>query len=80
MNAVFPLVKKYGGTVIALTMDKSGIPESAEARAEITERIAQRAAEYGIKKKDIIVDPLCLTVSSDSRQCARDTSRTAPSA
>ena len=67
MNAVFPLVKKYGGTVIALTMDKSGIPESAEARAEIAERIAQRAAEYGIKKKDIIVDPLCLTVSSDSR-------------
>ena len=67
MNSVFPLVKKYGGTVIALTMDKSGIPESAEARLEIAERIARRAAEYGIKKKDILVDPLCLTVSSDSR-------------
>lgn len=67
MNSVFPLVKKYGGTVIALTMDKSGIPESAEARLEIAERIARRASEYGIKKKDILVDPLCLTVSSDSR-------------
>ena len=54
MNSVFPLVKKYGGTVIALTMDKSGIPESAEARLEIAERIARRAAEYGIKKKTFL--------------------------
>ena len=65
MDAVFPLVKKYGGTVIALTMDKSGIPSTAEERVAIAERIVARASDYGIDKKDIIVDPLCLTVSSD---------------
>lgn len=65
MDTVFPLVKKYGGTVIALTMDKSGIPSTAEERVAIAERIVARASDYGIDKKDIIVDPLCLTVSSD---------------
>lgn len=65
MERIFPLVKKYGGCVIALTMDKSGIPESAEKRVEIAMRIIEKAAEYGIEKKDIIVDPLCLSVSSD---------------
>ena len=65
MDAIFPLVKKYGGTVIALTIDKSGIPKTAEGRVKIAERIVTRAKEYGINKKDIIVDPLCLTVSSD---------------
>lgn len=67
MEAIFPLVRKYGGSVIALTMDKSGIPETAQKRAAIAARIAARAAEYGIGKKDIIVDPLALTVSSDPR-------------
>lgn len=66
MDAVFPLVQKYGGTVIALTMDKGGIPETAEGRVAIAKRIVARAAEFGIGKKDIIVDPLCLTVSSDT--------------
>ena len=66
MDAVFPLVQKYGGTVIALTMDKGGIPETAEGRVAIAKRIIARAAEFGIGKKDIIVDPLCLTVSSDT--------------
>lgn len=70
MDSIFPLVKKYGGAVIALTMDKSGIPSSAEGRVAIAERIASRAAEYGIGRKDIIVDPLCLTVSSDQRSAA----------
>lgn len=66
MKAVFPAVKKYGGTVIALTLDESGIPDTAEGRVEIAEKIISRAAEYGIEKKDIIVDPLALSVSSDS--------------
>ncbi len=66
MDSIFPLVKKYGGAVIALTMDKKGIPNTAEERVEIASRIVKRAEEYGIDKKDIIVDPLCLTVSSDS--------------
>ena len=65
IKAVFPLVKKYGGAVIALTLDESGIPETAEGRYEIAKRIVERAEEYGIDRRDIIVDPLCLTVSSD---------------
>lgn len=65
MDAVFPLVKKYGGVVIALAMDKSGIPETAEGRVKVALRIIERAKEYGIDKKDIIVDPLALTVSSE---------------
>jgi 5-methyltetrahydrofolate--homocysteine methyltransferase len=66
MNAVFPLVKKYGGAVIALTLDENGIPSTAIGRYEIAQKIVDRAKEYGIDKKDIIVDPLCLTVSSDA--------------
>ena len=67
MEQIFPLIKKYGGAVIALTMDKEGIPDSAEKRAEIAEKIAAKAAEYGIPRKDIIVDPLALTVSSNQK-------------
>ena len=65
MDAVFPIVKKYGGAVIALTMDEQGIPQTARGRVEIARRIMQKAAEYGIDKKDIIVDPLALTISSN---------------
>ena len=65
MESVFPLVKKYGGTVIALTLDKGGIPETAAERFAIAEKIIARAAEYGIAKKDIVADPLALTVSSN---------------
>ena len=65
MEAVFPLVNKYGGTVIALAMDKNGIPETAEGRIAVAKRIIEKAKEYGIDKKDIIVDPLALTVSSE---------------
>ena len=66
MQAVFPLVKKYGGVVIAVTLDENGIPDSAEGRVKIAEKIIARAAEYGIGKNDIIVDPLAMAVSSDS--------------
>ena len=66
MNAVLPLVKKYGAAVIALTIDESGIPNTAEGRVEIAERIISRAAEFGISKCDVIVDPLTLSVSSDA--------------
>ena len=65
MEAVFPIVKKYGGAIIALTLDENGIPNTAEERTEIARKIIEKAKEYGINKKDIIVDPLCLTVSSD---------------
>jgi 5-methyltetrahydrofolate--homocysteine methyltransferase len=65
IEAIFPLVKKYGGAVIALTIDESGIPETAEGRLAIAEKIVSRAKEYGISTKDIIVDPLAMTISSD---------------
>ncbi len=72
MHAVFPLVKKYGGTVIALTLDERGIPNTADERIGIADRIIATAAEYGIDKKDIIVDPLTLPISSD-KNAARTT-------
>jgi len=67
MEAVFPLVKKYGGVVVALTLDEDGIPETAEGRMAIARKIYAKAAEYGIRPKDILIDALCLTVSADSR-------------
>lgn len=67
MRTVFPLVKKYGGVVVALTLDESGIPETAEGRIRIAEKLYRTAAEYGIGPEDILIDALCLTVSSDSR-------------
>ncbi len=66
MKAVFPLIKKYGGAVIAVTLDENGIPASAAERVEIAKKIISRAKEYGIDEKDIIVDPLAMAVSSDS--------------
>lgn len=66
MEKIFPLIKKYGGVLIALTIDENGIPAMAEERFSLAEKILHRAAEYGIEKKDIVVDPLALTVSSDS--------------
>lgn len=65
MNAVFPLIKKYGGSVIALTLDENGIPNTAKERIEIAKKIISTAKSYGISKKDIIVDPLCLTITSN---------------
>ena len=66
MDAVFPLVKKYGGTVIALTLDEEGIPSAAEGRIRIAHRILEEAAKYGIGKNDIIFDTLAMAVSADS--------------
>ena len=65
MNAVLPIVQRYGGVLIALTIDESGIPDNAADRVSIARKIIDRAAEYGIKKKDIVVDPLALTISSN---------------
>ena len=67
MEAVFPLVKKYGGLVVALTLDENGIPETADGRVEIAKKILKTAAEYGIDKKDIIFDTLAMTISADNK-------------
>lgn len=65
MDAIFPLVKKYGGVVVALTLDESGIPETSEGRIKIIEKILERAARNGIGKENILVDALTMSVSSD---------------
>lgn len=65
MRAVFPLVQKYGGTVVGLALDENGIPPTAEGRIEVAKKIIATAAEYGIDKKDIVIDGLTLTVSAE---------------
>ncbi|MBQ3692648.1 MAG: homocysteine S-methyltransferase family protein, partial [Clostridia bacterium] len=66
MSAIFPLVKKYGGVVIALTIGKKGIPETAEGRYEIAKNIVEEAERCGIDRCQIVVDPLAMTISSDT--------------
>lgn len=65
MNEVFPLVKKYGGVLVCLTLDENGIPETVDGRMSIAEKIISRAKDYGISKKDLVFDPLCMTVSTN---------------
>lgn len=65
MNAIFSLVKKYGGAVIALTLDENGIPETAAGRIAIAEKIIKRAKEYGISRNQLIFDTLAMAISAD---------------
>lgn len=65
MRAVFPLVQKYGGMVVALTLDEDGIPETAEGRLAVAKKILAVGAEYGLSQKDFLFDPLTLTISAD---------------
>ena len=65
MEKVFPLVKKYGGVVIGLTLDEDGIPADADGRVRIAEKIIKTAEKFGIKKKDIVIDALAMTISSE---------------
>lgn len=74
MRAVFPLAKKYGGLIVALTLDENGIPKKAEGRLEIARKILAEAKKYGIDKKDIVFDPLAMAVSADS-SAAKETLR-----
>ncbi len=67
MDAVFPLAAKYGGVIVALTLDEDGIPETVEGRIAIAEKIYREAEKYGIRRKDILVDALCMTISSEER-------------
>src|SRR5271157_3452362 len=67
LQSVLPIVKDRGAAVIGLTMDDNGIPKTAEERVAVAEKIIERAAKLGIPKEDIIIDPLVLTVGSDSR-------------
>ena len=67
MEQIFPLVKKYGGVVVALTLDEEGIPATAEKRVAIARRILDTAAKYGIDKKDLVFDTLAMTISADQQ-------------
>ena len=74
MASIFPLVKKYGGVVVCLTLDEGGIPNKADGRFEIAKKIYHEAAKYGIEPKDLIFDPLAMAVSAD-KNAARETLR-----
>ena len=58
MDEVFPLIRKYGGVVIGLTIDEEGIPQTAEGRVKVAGKIIEEAGKYGIDKKDIVIDCL----------------------
>ena len=68
LNTILPIVKKYGAAVIGLTLDENGIPQTAEQRVQIAEKIILKAQEYGIPKEDVIIDCLTLTVSAQQEQ------------
>ena len=74
LDSVFPLVADYGTAVLGLAMDEDGIPENAEGRIQVAERILREADQYGIPWEDVIVDCLTLTVSAQQEQ-ARETLR-----
>lgn len=67
MRSVLPLIKKYGGMLVALTLDENGIPDSVEGRIKIAEKIAANAASYGIDRSCLIFDPLAMSVSADNK-------------
>jgi 5-methyltetrahydrofolate--homocysteine methyltransferase len=67
LSRVLPIVRERGAAVIGLTMDENGIPPTAEERLAVAEKILERAAQMGIPSEDVIIDPLVLTVGSDSK-------------
>ncbi len=67
LSAVLPLVAKYGGVVVALTLDEAGIPPTAEGRLAIARKILRRGEDYGLKPSDFLIDVLCLAVSAEAQ-------------
>ena len=70
-SAILPLVKKYGAAVVGLTLDKNGIPHSAQARLDIAQKILDAALSYGIRREDVYIDCLTLTVSAEQEGAAQ---------
>lgn len=68
MDKIFPLVKHYGGTIVALCLDEDGIAPTAEGRIKVAKKIINEAQKYGIKPSDIVIDALTLTVSSQQKE------------
>ena len=71
MAAILPLVKKYGAAVVGLTLDENGIPKSTQARMDIAHRILDWALSYGIRREDVYIDCLTLTVSAEQEGAAQ---------
>lgn len=67
LNAVLPIVKKYGGMAVALLLDENGIPDSAEGRLEIAQKIIKRAEEFGVSRSRLLFDALTMTVATDEK-------------
>ena len=65
LDAILPMVKKYGAAVVGLTLDKEGIPRTAQVRVDIARRILDRALALGIRREDVYIDCLTLTVSAE---------------
>ena len=65
MDRILPLVKKHGAAVIGMANDETGISMVPEERLAIARRIVERAAEYGIPREDVIIDPIAMTVAAD---------------
>lgn len=70
LDAILPIVAKYGGVLVGLCLDESGIPAKAEERVAIAKKIAGEAAEYGIKKCELVMDALTLTISAQQKESA----------
>lgn len=68
MHQIFPIVKKYGGVILGLTLDEKGIPPKAEDRLAIARRIVETAESYGIERKDVMIDCLVLTASAQQKE------------
>ncbi|MBQ3974871.1 MAG: dihydropteroate synthase, partial [Lachnospiraceae bacterium] len=66
IEAVMPLVAKYGGVLVGLALDEEGIPDTADGRIRAAEKIYAAADEYGIPREDIVIDGLAMTISSDT--------------
>lgn len=69
LNAILPVAKEYGAAVIGLTMDDDGITHEPEKRLRIAEKIIERAVRAGMIAEDVVIDPLAMAVSADSRAC-----------
>lgn len=70
IEAVMPIVKKYGGVLVGLVLDEAGIPETADGRLAIAKKIYAAADRYGISRDDIVIDGLTMTISSDQSAAA----------
>lgn len=64
LEVVLPLIKKYGAAVVAISNDESGISEDPDVRFEVAKKIVERAADYGIPREDIVVDPLVMPIGA----------------